>query len=106
MRVLTRAARATLLSLPPPALRAPQLCLPCPSWVSREYAPLFPADAPDTSTKEGKVALLGRFRKQLTPVAKWLLQHNLRTEDDQVRRVAPPLAAARRCAVCAASSAA
>jgi translation initiation factor eIF-2B subunit epsilon len=61
-----------------------QLCLPCPGWVSPEYACLFPADAPDSSSKEGKLALLGRFKKQLT---EWgnLLRRFLRSEDDQVR---------------------
>jgi translation initiation factor eIF-2B subunit epsilon len=60
-----------------------QLCLPCPGWVSPEYACLFPADAPDSSSKEGKLALLGRFKKQL---GEWgnLLRRFLRSEDDQV----------------------
>jgi hypothetical protein len=61
-----------------------QLCLPCPGWVSPEYGCLFPADAPDSSTKEGKLGLLGRFKKQL---GEWgnLLRRFLRSEDDQVR---------------------
>eukprot|EP00878_Enallax_costatus_P018338 GHUV01019301.1.p1 GENE.GHUV01019301.1~~GHUV01019301.1.p1 ORF type:complete len:732 (+),score=248.43 GHUV01019301.1:153-2348(+) len=60
-----------------------QLCLPCPSWVSPEYRSLFPSEAPDSSSKDGKLALLGRFKKQL---AEWgnLLRRFLRSEDDQV----------------------
>eukprot|EP00882_Tetradesmus_deserticola_P016891 GHRQ01018070.1.p2 GENE.GHRQ01018070.1~~GHRQ01018070.1.p2 ORF type:complete len:211 (+),score=112.40 GHRQ01018070.1:1228-1860(+) len=60
-----------------------QLCLPCPSWVSSEYACLFPGDVPDPTSKDGKLGLLGRFKKQLT---EWgsLLRRFLRSEDDQV----------------------
>ncbi|KAF8069524.1 translation initiation factor eIF-2B subunit epsilon [Scenedesmus sp. PABB004] len=60
-----------------------QLCLPCPPWVSPEYASLFPSDAPDSGTKDGKLALLGRFKRQL---GEWgnLLRRFLRSEDDQV----------------------
>jgi hypothetical protein len=60
-----------------------QLCLPAPSWVPHEYVSLFPADAPDSGSKDGKLALLGRFRrlmKEWTP----LLRRFLRSEDDQV----------------------
>lgn len=60
------------------------LCLPAPAWVSPEYVSLFIApDAPDTGAKEGKLALLGRFKKQMT---KWhaLLHRFLTSEDDQV----------------------
>lgn len=60
-----------------------QLSLPCPSWVSSEYCSLFPSEAPDSSSKEGKLALLGHFKKQLE---EWgnLLRRFLRSEDDQV----------------------
>uniref|UniRef100_A0A383VLX2 Translation initiation factor eIF2B subunit epsilon n=1 Tax=Tetradesmus obliquus TaxID=3088 RepID=A0A383VLX2_TETOB len=60
-----------------------QLCLPCPGWVSPEYGCLFPADAPDSSSKDGKLALLSRFKQQL---GEWgnLLRRFLRSEDDQV----------------------
>lgn len=60
-----------------------QLCLPTPGWVGPEYACLFPPDVPDSSAKEGKVALLSRFKKQLN---KWqpLLRRFLTSEDDQV----------------------
>lgn len=65
-------------------LYLPQLCLPCPGWVSPEYGCLFPADAPDSSSKDGKLALLSRFKQQL---GEWgnLLRRFLRSEDDQVR---------------------
>eukprot|EP00879_Flechtneria_rotunda_P013226 GHRR01013811.1.p1 GENE.GHRR01013811.1~~GHRR01013811.1.p1 ORF type:complete len:545 (+),score=210.68 GHRR01013811.1:1011-2645(+) len=60
-----------------------QLCLPAPAWVSSEYRPLFSVDAPDSSTKEGKLTLLARFKQQLT---EWgtLLRRFLKSEDDQV----------------------
>lgn len=59
------------------------LCLPAPTWVSPEYVSLFAADAPDTGAKDGKLALLSRFKKQMT---KWhaLLHRFLTSEDDQV----------------------
>eukprot|EP00775_Hariotina_reticulata_P010863 gene10863-11017_t len=60
-----------------------QLCLPCPGWVSPEYRCLFPAEAPDSSSKDGKMLLLQRFKKQLNEWAA-LLQRFLRSEDDQV----------------------
>lgn len=61
-----------------------QLCLPSPAWISAEYRSLFPADTPDSTSKEGKLTLLGRFKTQLS---EWgnLLRRFLRSEDDQVR---------------------
>lgn len=82
-----------------------QLCLPCPDWVSPEYGSLFPSEAPDSSTKDGKLALLSRFKQQLT---EWgnLLRRFLKSEDDQVgtgERAPEAAGAADRrlsCAVC------
>ncbi len=56
----------------PPALNC---CPPCP------HSP--PAAAPDTSTSEGKLALLRYYK---TALAEWkdLLQRFLKSEDDQV----------------------
>lgn len=60
------------------------LCLPAPAWVSPEYVTLFASDVPDTTAKDGKLQLLGKFKKQMT---KWqaLLKRFLNSEDDQVQ---------------------
>lgn len=59
------------------------LALPPPPKTPADYVPLFKTAAPDTSTSEGKLALLRYYK---TALAEWkdLLQRFLKSEDDQV----------------------
>ncbi|KAG2491384.1 hypothetical protein HYH03_010176 [Edaphochlamys debaryana] len=59
------------------------LGLPPPHRTPADYVPLFKTVAPDTSTSEGKLALLRSF-KQLLSDWRDLLQRFLKSEDDQV----------------------
>jgi len=60
------------------------LCLPAPPHHSKdEYTSLFPKEAPNVATQDGKLALLKLFKKHLSEWVQ-LLQRFLRSEDDQV----------------------
>jgi translation initiation factor eIF-2B subunit epsilon len=82
-RFISRYLISLTAVFPPPSFPRLQLCLPHPAWVPVEYHCLYPTDVPDAAAKEGKLALLLRFKKQLSDWGS-LLRRFLRSEDDQV----------------------